>query len=67
MAEAEIGDFLVIGGTGAYCSSMTLHNYNSHFTPAEYLMEEDGSIRVIRKEQTLEQMIGNEVSEMLKI
>jgi len=25
-----IGDYFIIGGAGAYCSSMTPFNYNSH-------------------------------------
>ena len=29
IAVPEIGDMLVIGGAGAYCSSMSLGNYNS--------------------------------------
>lgn len=26
---AEVGDFLVVEGSGAYCSSMSTKNYNS--------------------------------------
>jgi diaminopimelate decarboxylase len=60
MAEPEIGDYIVIGGAGAYCSSMAPFNYNSYPQAPEALVEEDGSIRLIRRGQTLEQIIENE-------
>jgi diaminopimelate decarboxylase len=50
MAEPAIDDFAVIGGAGAYCASMTPFNYNSHT-----------QIPLIRKRQTLEQMLENEL------
>ena len=59
MGAVEVGDLLVIGGAGAYCSAMTLNNYNSHFIPAEYLITNDKSIVIIREEQTFEQIIQN--------
>ena len=59
MAPIEIGDILVIGGAGAYCSGMTLANYNSHFIPAEYLHTLSGEIALIRQEQTFEQIFSN--------
>lgn len=48
MAPVEVGDILVIGGAGAYCSGMSLGNYNSHFIPAEYLYTKEGKIVKIR-------------------
>jgi diaminopimelate decarboxylase len=27
--KAEVGDIVLIGGTGAYCASMSAHGYNS--------------------------------------
>ena len=60
MAEPEIGDFVVIGGAGAYCSSMSPMNYNSHVQAPELLYTRDGSVKVIREKQTLEQIIANE-------
>ena len=60
MAQPEIGDFLVIGGAGAYCSSMTPINYNSHTQAAEVLLRPNGELTLIRKKQTLEQMLVNE-------
>jgi len=61
MAEPEIGDLAVIGGIGAYCSSMSPFNYNSHTQAPEVLFGSDGQLRLIRKRQTLEQMLENEV------
>ncbi len=61
MAEPEIGDFMVIGGTGAYCSSMTPFNYNSHQQIAEVLVKENKEQVLIRKRQTLEQIVQNEL------
>lgn len=60
MAEPEIGDYVVIGGTGAYCSAMAPFNYNSHLQAPEFLLREDGTLDLIRKLQSLEQMIENE-------
>ncbi|MCL1834678.1 MAG: diaminopimelate decarboxylase [Oscillospiraceae bacterium] len=61
MAEPEIGDLAVIGGTGAYCSSMSPYNYNSHTQIPEVLFTDAGELKLIRKRQTLEQMLENEV------
>ena len=61
MAEPEIGDFAIIGGVGAYCSSMTPFNYNSHTQAPEVLYSTDGQLRLIRKKQTIEQMLENEI------
>lgn len=60
MARPEPGDWLVVGGAGAYCASMSPFNYNSHCQAAEFLLAENGDIRVIRQRQTLEQMTQNE-------
>ena len=61
MAEPDVGDFAVIGGTGAYCSAMTPYNYNSHTQAPEVLFTSDGRLELIRKRQTLEQILENEV------
>jgi len=61
MADAEPGDLVIIGGTGAYCSSMAPFNYNSHAQAPEVLFTPDGELKLIRKRQTLEQMLENEV------
>jgi diaminopimelate decarboxylase len=60
IADPEIGDYVVIGGAGAYCSSMSLFNYNSHMQAPEVLLRADGSMRVIRRPQTIDQIVQNE-------
>lgn len=61
MIEPDIGDLAVIGGTGAYCSSMTPFNYNSHTQVPEVLYTSDGELKLIRRRQTLEQLLENEI------
>jgi len=60
MVEPKIGDIVVIGGVGAYCSSMSPYNYNSHPQIPEALLTKEGELRLIRKRQTLEQILENE-------
>jgi len=60
LKKAEINDLLVIDATGSYCSSMTCANYNSFPRAAEILLKEEGSFTLIRKRQTIAQMIENE-------
>ena len=59
--EPDIGDIVVIGGTGAYCSSMSPFNYNSHTQVPEILFTKGGELKLIRSRQTIEQMLENEV------
>jgi diaminopimelate decarboxylase len=61
MGRPEVGDFVVIGGAGAYCSAMSLTNYNSYLAAPEVLLRCDGTLRVIRTQQRLEQIVANEV------
>jgi diaminopimelate decarboxylase len=61
MAEPEVGDLVVIGGAGAYCSAMAPFNYNSHLQAPEVLLKNDGQLQLIRKRQTLEQIVMNEL------
>jgi diaminopimelate decarboxylase len=57
----EPGDLVAIGGAGAYCASMAATNYNSFPAAAEVMLLADGdSCRLIRRRQTLEQMLANE-------
>lgn len=65
IAEPEIGDIVVIGGAGAYCSSMSPFNYNSHTQIPEVLFTVDGELKLIRRRQTLEQMMENEITNNL--
>jgi diaminopimelate decarboxylase len=61
LAEARIGDALVIEGCGAYCASQSCKNYNSFPEAAEVLLTKSGEFQLIRRRQTLEQMLQNEV------
>lgn len=61
LAEPQMDDFVVIGGTGAYCSSMAPFNYNSALQVPEVLLRENGDFLLIRKRQTLEQLVENEL------
>ncbi len=61
LRRAEIGDFLVIEGAGAYCSAMCTHGYNSFPASAEVLIREDGGHRLIRKRQEPAQVWADEV------
>jgi len=62
MGTPQIGDLVVIGGTGAYCSAMTPFNYNSHLQAPELLADQKGALRCIRVRQSMEQLIANERS-----
>lgn len=61
LIKARVGDALVIGGAGAYCSAMCCKNYNSFPESAEVLLRKNGEMHLIRKRQTLEHMIANEL------
>jgi diaminopimelate decarboxylase len=43
------GDFAVLKGTGAYCSAMSLKNYNSFPEAAEVLVRTTGEAILVRK------------------
>ncbi|HYR96279.1 MAG TPA: diaminopimelate decarboxylase [Candidatus Binatus sp.] len=57
----EAGDLVIVGGAGAYCASMSTASYNSYPQAPEVLRELDGSLRLVRRRQTLEQLLANEV------
>ena len=61
LPHAKIGDYLVIEDAGAYCSSMSAINYNSFPRVPEVMILEDGEFKLIRKRQSLEQIIENEL------
>jgi diaminopimelate decarboxylase len=61
LAEAKVGDVLVIEGCGAYCAAQSAKNYNSFPEAPEVLLTSTGELRLIRKRQTLEQVLQNEV------
>lgn len=61
MKGAAVGDYLVTGGTGGYCAAMTPFNYNSHTQAPEVLFLKNGDCRLIRRPQTLEEMLAGEL------
>ena len=60
MSEPELDDYLVIGGAGAYSPALSAFNYNSHVQAPEVLCTVEGELRLIRKRQSLEQVLENE-------
>lgn len=62
LTEARIGDPVAVEAVGAYCSAMCTKNYNSFPECAEVLRTTAGEFRLIRKRQTLEQILANEVT-----
>lgn len=58
---ARPGDLILIGGAGAYCSTMAAKNYNSFPEAPEVLIKTDGTLSLIRKRQTLSQILANEL------
>jgi len=56
----RIGDLVVIGGAGAYCAAMSTINYNSYPAAPEVLRERDGTLREVRRRQTVEEMTAAE-------
>lgn len=62
LPKTRIGDLAVIGGTGAYGSSMAAKNYNSFPEAAEVMISRNGTITLIRKRQALDQIVQNEVT-----
>lgn len=58
-----IGDLVVVGGAGAYCAAMSTINYNSYPQAPEVLRELDGTLRLVRRRQSLEQVWANEVDD----
>jgi len=57
----QVGDLVVVGGAGAYCAAMSTINYNSYPQAPEVMLEPDGALRLLRKRQSLDQMLANEV------
>lgn len=61
LTRANVGDLLVIGGTGAYCASMSAKNYNSFPESPEVLLTKEGTMKLIRRRQSMEHMLANEI------
>jgi len=55
-----IGDLAVVGGAGAYCSSMAAKNYNSIPAAPEILRRANGALDVARRRQTLDDVLRDE-------
>ena len=51
LPEIQIGDIVAIHDTGAHGHSMG-YNYNGKLRPAEVLLQEDGSFKLIRRAET---------------
>ena len=60
LTETRVGDAVFIGGSGAYCAAMSAKNYNSFPEAAEVMLDTDGAFHLVRKRQTLEQVLANE-------
>jgi diaminopimelate decarboxylase len=58
LPEAEVGDWVVLHDAGAYAASMA-SNYNTRALAPEILLA-DGATRLIRRRQTLEELLDLE-------
>lgn len=47
--NVQINDLLLVGGSGAYCSSMNAKNYNSFPEAAEVMIDTTGAFHLIRR------------------
>jgi diaminopimelate decarboxylase len=57
----RVGDLVIVGGAGAYCAAMSTINYNSYPQAPEVMRDPDGTLRLIRRRQTLDQILDNEL------
>jgi diaminopimelate decarboxylase len=57
----QAGDLVLVGGAGAYCAAMSTINYNSYPQAPEVMLELDGTLRLLRRRQTLAQVWANEL------
>ena len=62
LPEVNIGDLMFVEDAGAYCAAMPAKNYNSFPEAAEVMVREDESFDLIRRRQTLDQVMENEIS-----
>ena len=61
MSKVSEGDIVAVGNAGAYGFSMS-SNYNCRLKPAEVLIDKDGNDRLIRRRDTIEDLIRNFVN-----
>jgi diaminopimelate decarboxylase len=59
--QPSIGDLVVVGGAGAYCAAMSTINYNSYPQAPEVMLEPGGTLRLLRRRQTFDQVLANEL------
>ncbi len=59
--QARVGDLVIVGGAGAYCAAMSTINYNSYPQAPEVMLDPDGTLRLVRRRQSLDQMLENEL------
>lgn len=60
LPELQLGDIVVMGLVGAYSHAMK-SDYNSMNMPASVLLGQDGSVRVIERRGTLEDVMRREI------
>lgn len=60
MGRADIDDYVVIEGVGAYCASMCAGGYNSFPASPEVLLQSDGALRLVRRRQKVGDLWANE-------
>lgn len=60
LPAAQVGDLLTIHDAGAYGASMS-SNYNSRPLTAEVLVEANGQARLIRRRQTMDELLALEL------
>ena len=60
LCEPQIDDAVFIGGSGAYCAGMAAKNYNSFPEAPEVLLDSDGEMHLVRRRQSLDQVLANE-------
>jgi diaminopimelate decarboxylase len=61
LRKADIGDILIMDGSGAYCAGMSTKNYNSFPEAPEVMVDLDNVVHLIRKRQNLDQIFQNEL------
>lgn len=60
LRKAEIGDIIIMDGSGAYCAGMSTKNYNSYPEAPEVFVDDKGGVHLIRARQAVEAIWGNE-------